>query len=143
MLTFYDLCMKYVLYLFSVDIMISFHNFSLTCFCNTHIKYNVIILPRMITLPLPSWSYNYGSWIYNYLCNQYLSPLVLWVRIPLRSRYTTLCDKVCHWIASGRWFSPVFSTNKNDRHDITEIMLKVALNPITLTLYSCIFYKNN
>jgi hypothetical protein len=38
------------------------------------------------------WSY--GGWIYSYLCNQCLSPLVLWVRI---SRYTTLCDKVCQW----------------------------------------------
>jgi hypothetical protein len=26
---------------------------------------------------------SYGSWIYNYLCNQRLSPLKLWVRIPL------------------------------------------------------------
>jgi hypothetical protein len=26
-----------------------------------------------------SWSWSYGSWIYNYLCNQYLSPLKLWV----------------------------------------------------------------
>jgi len=23
----------------------------------------------------PSWSWSYGSWIYNYLCNQCLSPL--------------------------------------------------------------------
>ena len=30
-----------------------------------------------------SWSWSYGSWIYNYLCNQCLSPLKLWVRIPL------------------------------------------------------------
>jgi hypothetical protein len=28
----------------------------------------------------------YGSWIYNYLCNQCLSPLMLWVRIPPRAR---------------------------------------------------------
>jgi hypothetical protein len=28
----------------------------------------------------------------------------------------------------------VFSTNKNDRHDITEALLKVALNTITITL---------
>jgi hypothetical protein len=27
------------------------------------------------------------------------------------------------------------STNKTDRHDITEILLKVALNTIILTLY--------
>ena len=50
---------------------------------------------------------------------------------------TTLCDKVCQLIAEGRWFSlgtPVTSTNKTDRHDITEILLKVALSTITLTL---------
>jgi hypothetical protein len=29
--------------------------------------------------------------------------------------------------------SMVFSPNKTDRHDITEILLKVALNTITLT----------
>jgi len=23
----------------------------------------------------PSWSWSYGSWIYNYLCNQCISPL--------------------------------------------------------------------
>ena len=28
------------------------------------------------------------------------------------------------------WFSPVFSTNNTDLHDITEILLKVALNTI-------------
>jgi len=41
------------------------------------------------------WSY--GSWIYNYLCNQCLSPLKLWVRIPHLWRGildTTLCDKL-------------------------------------------------
>ena len=33
----------------------------------------------------------------------------------------------------GRWFSPgtpVSSSNKTDRHDITQILLKVALNTI-------------
>jgi hypothetical protein len=36
-----------------------------------------------------------------------------------------------------RWFSPgtpVFFTNKTDRHDINEILLKVTFNTITLTL---------
>jgi hypothetical protein len=33
-----------------------------------------------------------------------------------------------------RRFSPGSSTNKTDRHDITEILLKVALNTITLRL---------
>jgi hypothetical protein len=48
--------------------------------------------------------------------------------------YTTLCDKVCQWLATGRWFSlgtPASSTNKTDSHDITEILLKVTLNAKT------------
>ena len=82
----------------------------------------------------PSWSWTYGSWIYNYLCNQCLSPLMLWVRILLRWGVldTTLCDKVCQWLAAGQWFSlgtPVSSTNKTDHHDKSEILLKVALTP--------------
>ena len=43
----------------------------------------------------PSWAWWYGSWIYNYLCNQCLSPLMLWVRISFRVTHTTLCDQVC------------------------------------------------
>jgi hypothetical protein len=73
------------------------------------------------------------------LIKQCLSPLMLWVRISIRARCTTLCDKVCHWLARGRWFSQgplVSSTNKTDGDDITEILLKVALNTITLT---CLF----
>ena len=44
---------------------------------------------------------------------------------------TTLCDTVCQWLVAGQWFSqgiPVSSTSKTDCHDITEILLKVALN---------------
>ena len=39
------------------------------------------------------------------------------------------------WLATGRWFSSgtaVFSANKTDRHDKTEILLKVAWNIINL-----------
>jgi hypothetical protein len=90
----------------------------------------------------PSLSWSYGGWIYNYLFNQCLSPLKLWVWILLRRSVldTTLCDEVCQWLATGWLFSPVFSTNKTDRHNITEILMKVALNIITLTpvLYICV-----
>jgi hypothetical protein len=34
-------------------------------------------------------------------------------------------------LAAVQWFSPVSSTNKTDRHYITEIFLKMALNTIT------------
>ena len=82
----------------------------------------------------PLWSWSYGSCIYNYMCNQYLSPLTLWGRILL---YITLHDKICQWLETGRSFltdTPVSRTNETDRHDITEILLKVALNSINLSL---------
>jgi hypothetical protein len=83
-----------------------------------------------------SWSWSHSSWIYNHLCNHCLSPLMLWIRILHMVRYTTLFDKIYQWLATGRWFSPrtlITSTNKTDRHDITEILFKVALNTIRLT----------
>ena len=46
---------------------------------------------------------------------------------------TTLCDKVCQWLGTVGGFlrTPIYSTNKTDRHDIIEILLlKVALNTI-------------
>jgi hypothetical protein len=80
---------------------------------------------------------------------------------------TTLCDKVCQWPATGRWFSPCtlwvwiphiarctqynimwyslsvtcdrsvvysgYSTNKTNRHDISKILMKVAVNTINQT----------
>jgi hypothetical protein len=83
------------------------------------------------------------KYIFNYLCNQYLSPLKLWVRIPLRRGVldTTFCDKVmsvtCNRFSPG---TPVSSTNKTDCHGITEILLKVVLkhhnpNPKNTDIY--------
>jgi hypothetical protein len=41
-----------------------------------------------------------------------------------------------HSLAAGRLFSPgtLGAKNKTDRHDITEILLKVALSAMTITL---------
>ena len=50
---------------------------------------------------------------------------------------TTLWDKFCQRLSTGRWVSPgtsVCSNNITDRHDITEILLKVAVNTIKLNL---------
>jgi hypothetical protein len=47
-------------------------------FLLTEIKQRLTILKK----EGPSWSWSYGSWIYNHLCNQCLSLLTLWVRIP-------------------------------------------------------------
>ena len=53
---------------------------------------------------------------------------------------TTLCDNVFHWLATYCWFSPctpVFSIIKTDLHDITEILLKVALSNISTNKTDC------
>ena len=72
------------------------------------------------------------------------------------SNHATLCDKVCQWRAADQWFSPgtpVSSTNKTERHDITEILLKIAFNTTTpppsrhpkkhVTPYVCILSFEN
>ena len=53
---------------------------------------------------------------YNYLCNHIAKHIN--------------CDKVCQRLATGQWFSPgtrVSSSNKTDRHDIAEILLKCGV----------------
>ena len=52
----------------------------------------------------------YSSWIYNYLCNKCISPLLLWYQIRLRRGVldTTFCQR----LAAGRWFPP--PSNKTD-----------------------------
>jgi hypothetical protein len=115
----------------SVGIVLLFHFIAL-------FEYAIKLVP---IIQEPSWSWSYDSWIYNYLCNQCHSSLMLWVRIPFRRGVldTTICDKVCQSLAAGRWFSPgtpVSSINKTYCHDITEILLKVAINTIALTQLS-------
>jgi hypothetical protein len=110
----------------------NFRHYQFLCSIGTVYDFQLLIL-------LDSWSWSYGSWIYNYLCSQCLSPLILWIRILLRRSVlnTTLFDKVWQWLVAGQWDSqgtPVSSTNKTDHYNITEILLEVTLNTITLTL---------
>ena len=97
---------------------------SLTIYSDLFISYSKVLILMSPPLPLmcPSWYWS------NYSPKCILD--------------TTLCDKVCHWLATGRWF-PVSSTNKTNHHYITEILLKVALNTITLTLSQDKFSVNN
>jgi hypothetical protein len=78
----------------------------------------------------PSCPWSYDSWFtttytisaYHHLCCEFES--------------RSLCDKVCQWLVTGRWFSlgpPVSSTNKTDLHDIADILLKGALDTIKQT----------
>jgi hypothetical protein len=59
--------------------------------------------------------------LYNQHLVKFSKYLTCRIRLPPRARCTTLCDKVCQWLAAGRWFSPgplVSSTNTTDRYDI-------------------------
>jgi hypothetical protein len=54
------------------------------------------------------------------------------------TRLAAPSDKVYQLLAHGRWFSPVTSassTTKTGRHDIAEILLKVALKHIQKKSY--------
>jgi hypothetical protein len=76
-------------------------------------------------------------WIFFFIVKR-----TLWVRIPLTAR---LCDKVCQWLAADLWFSLgtwVSSTNKTDCYDITEILLKIALNTIKKKIHCFIFLSS-
>jgi hypothetical protein len=97
----------------------------------------VIFHIKLLILNGPSWLWSYGGWIYNYIhvCNHYLSPLKLWVRI-------LWGGTLQHYVIIFVWFaidtcrSGVFSINKIDLLYITEILLKVALNTIKHIYFS-------
>jgi hypothetical protein len=96
----------------------------------------VIWLFKQCLVLSPSWLQSYGSWIYNYCVIRAYHHLSC--EFEARSfrgvLETTLCDKVCQWLATGRWYSPntpVSSTNKTDRHNIADMLLNVVLNTIT------------
>ena len=55
------------------------------------------------------------------------------------TRLAAASDKVYQLLAPGRWFSlgtPISSTTKTGRHDIAEILLKVALNTVNQIIKS-------
>jgi hypothetical protein len=64
------------------------------------------------------WSY--GSWIYNYLCHQCLSPVNAWVRIPVTPGLYSIQHYVIKFVSDLRQVggfppgTPVFTTNKAD-----------------------------
>ena len=94
-LVFFWICMVVINIVFSKNI------FAVFVLCWSHYSWLCYLY-----IEGTSWPWSYGSWIYNCLCNQCLSPLMSWVRITIRARRTSLCDKVCQRLATGLWFSP-------------------------------------
>jgi hypothetical protein len=61
-------------------------------------------------------------------------------------RLAAASDKDYQLLAHGQWFSPstpASSTTKTGRHDITEILLKVALSTIKQTNIKCLYKKQD
>jgi hypothetical protein len=81
-------------------------------------RYSTEVVPAM-----RSWFTSRRKWInINHIS---------WYRITsVKTAETILCDKDCQWLATGQCFlrvhCAVSSNNKTDRHDIAEILLKVA-----------------
>ena len=94
------------------------------------------------------WLWSFGGWIYNYLCNQCISTLKLRVRIPhMRGVLdTTFCDKVCQCLKPlpqvGGFLRFSLPMKQTTNYKITDILLKEALNTITLTptMHCCRFW---
>jgi hypothetical protein len=62
---------------------------------------------------------------------------MFWNRGEMRNQYKFSFRRIQFSSTEHPWFSsgtPVSSTNKTNRNDIVEILLKVALNTLTLTL---------
>jgi hypothetical protein len=61
------------------------------------------------------------------------------------TRLAAASDKVYQLLVHGLWFSPgtpASSTTKTDRHDIAEILLKVALNTKNQSIIQFIHLKS-
>jgi hypothetical protein len=95
------------------------------CYCSSFLSLGavVIVIVWLLDLQLP------------------IQSMPLWVWIPFRWGVldTTLCDKVSQGLVTDHLISPgtpVSSTKETCCHNITEILLKVPLSTITLTLLS-------
>jgi hypothetical protein len=100
-LVWFDLC-------FREDCLINFFKIGPTCiickitnfiekseiyvFCNTTLLFQ----------KGPSWSWSYGNWIYNYLCNQCLSPLTLRVQTPVHGEVYSIQHYVIKFVSDLR-----------------------------------------
>ena len=76
---------------------------------------------------------SYGIWVSNWISASHSESYEFESHTWWGVFDTTLCDKVCQWFVRGLQFPSVFSTNKTYYYNITEILLKVALNTKTLT----------
>jgi len=75
-------------------ITICYINFAIFNIFVRHLNIIMIIRVEDRHMQGPSWSWWYGSWIYNYLCSQFLFEPRSWQGV----LDTTLCGKFCQWL---------------------------------------------
>ena len=83
-------------------------------------------VPFLLHFCIGFW-YEWAKW-HPMLSNNHYIVYIRTVRIYL---YTCICIVTISFYSLG---SPFYSINKTDRHDITDILLKVALNTINQTI---------
>ena len=89
-----------------------FHDwFNSVCFRNSY-----IFTCYFIHHEGESWSWSYGSWIYNYVCNQYLSRLKLWAW----TSFLTICTRY---------------------NIIWRSLIVICDKPVVFSGYSCFLYQ--
>ena len=118
----------------------------LSLFCRV---YNASLYYTYIFFWGPSRSWSYGSWMYNYLCNQCLLPLThllqhswhTFVHCEFESRAQarcTLCNIMWYSLSVTCGRSVVFSTNETDCHDINDIVESGVKYHIPNPIYSSV-----
>ena len=105
-------CIKLLSLNYTSQFLLDYYSISFFCGClpDVFIPCFILIRPHVFVI----------SWI-----NQYIYIYIYQFSIAAAS------DKVYQLLAQGRWFSPgtqASTTTKPGRHDIAEILLKVALN---------------
>ena len=117
--------MKWTTFLCNLKIF-KFHNYSTMRYFFYVYHFITIFIQK---LKSPSWPWSYDSWIFNYLCNQWCCEFESRKR---RGVQHHAIKYVCGFLCMG---PPVSSTKKTDRHDITKILVRVALNTIKKNWY--------
>jgi hypothetical protein len=87
-----------------------------------------------------SWSWSYGSWIYNYMCNQCRTTKVVNSN-PAHGEVYSMQHYVIQFVSGFLLVLRFPSPNRTDRHDITDILLKFQQYVSYIVAVSSIWWR--